>query len=89
MTMLSRWSIIVLWKYADDVPIEKLHRHHRIARRICMIGFGTVPVMVASMVEWRLSPQGAAQHLDGDLPDRRSDFHVDVHSRSDGRGMER
>lgn len=56
--MLPRWDRIVLWKYAADVPIEKLHRHHRLAARICMIGFGAGLLMASSMVEFLVSREG-------------------------------
>lgn len=47
--MLSRLSRIVICKYADDVPIERLQRHHRIAFRICLIGFGSGALMVSTL----------------------------------------
>lgn len=30
--MLKRFGQIVLWKYAGDTSVEKLYRHHRLAR---------------------------------------------------------
>jgi len=56
--MFSRWCRIVLWKYADDVPVARLHRHHRIAARICIVGFGAGALMASSMVEFLVSREG-------------------------------
>jgi hypothetical protein len=59
--MLSRLAHVVLWKCADDVPVEKLYRHHRIAARICMIGFGAGVLMASSMAEFLATPKGWLQ----------------------------
>ncbi|MBN1492346.1 MAG: hypothetical protein JXA69_20710, partial [Phycisphaerae bacterium] len=56
--MFSRLSRTVLWKYADDAPITTLRRHHRLAARICMLGFGAGAVMVSSAVDLLISPEG-------------------------------
>jgi hypothetical protein len=56
--MLSRLGRITIWKYADDVPIERLHRHHRLASRICMVGFGSGALMTSSMAEFLASGEG-------------------------------
>lgn len=56
--MFSRLAHLVIWKYADDVPVEKLYRHHRIAARICMIGFGAGVLMASSGAEFLATPKG-------------------------------
>ena len=49
--MLRKLSQIVIWKYADDVPIDKLNRHHRIARRIVYVWVVSSILMASSIVE--------------------------------------
>ncbi len=56
--MPLRWDQIELWKYADEVPVETLYRHYRIATRICMLGFGAGALMATSLVEFTVSREG-------------------------------
>lgn len=65
--VFSRLAHLVLWKYADDVPAEKLYRHHRIATRICMIGFGSAVLMTSSMTEFLVTPRGWLQTVSGTI----------------------
>ncbi|MHC4444960.1 MAG: hypothetical protein ACYTF1_04935 [Planctomycetota bacterium] len=53
--MFSRLGKIVLWKYADDTPIERLYRHHRIARTIVYIWIASGILMVTMTVDFMFS----------------------------------
>ncbi len=61
--MFSRLSRIVLWKYADDVPIDKLHRYYRIATWIIRIGCGAAVLMVSSLAEFIFSRDGVLRDI--------------------------
>ncbi len=49
--MLRRLSQAILWRYADDVPIEKTRRHHRSAMGVVYVFATTGALMLSSMAE--------------------------------------
>lgn len=61
--MFSRLRRIFLWKYADDVPIEKLHRHYRIATWIIRLECGTAVLMMPSLAEFIFSRDGVLRDV--------------------------
>lgn len=56
--MLPRPDRIVLWKYADDTPIERLQRHYRIAKGLVYVWVTSSVIMVSSMVDFLFSSEG-------------------------------
>jgi hypothetical protein len=66
--MLRDIGRTVLWKYADDVPLETLHHHHRIVSRITRIGIGAAVLMASSSVEFLISQDGWFRTISFALP---------------------
>jgi hypothetical protein len=61
--MFPRPDRIVLWKYADDTPVEKLLRHYRIARAIAYVWITSSVMMVSANVEFLFSSKGMARDV--------------------------
>jgi hypothetical protein len=53
--MFLRLSHVVLWKYADDVSVGTLYRHHRIAETIAYTWMTSSVLMASTMVDFLVS----------------------------------
>jgi len=53
---MFRWmSGVVLWKYADDTPVEKLYRHHHFAWRVLQAWLTSGVLAFSLLAEFFLS----------------------------------
>ena len=53
--MLARLRNVVLWQYPPDTPIEKLHKHYRIARTVACIWTTLTVLMAAALFDFMFS----------------------------------
>jgi hypothetical protein len=56
--MLPRIHQLVVWKYPDDVPVEKLYRDYRIAAGLQYVAAGAGALMASTGAEFLVSSPG-------------------------------
>ena len=55
---LRQIATTTLWKYADDAPVGRLHRHYRIAKAVVYVWMTSGVLMMSTLAEFMFSSPG-------------------------------